>query len=103
MASENKSFVPVDELMETISLHQAAPAAPPAAAPSALKLNLPLAQSENERARGLVDLDRKFVVDVAAMSPKASAYFRQRSFLSPEVCRQWRMGYLPRDTGEDKS
>src|SRR5205085_1849952 len=24
-------------------------------------------------------------------------------FLTPEVCRKWRIGYLPRDTGEDKS
>src|SRR5205823_8084826 len=24
-------------------------------------------------------------------------------FLSPEVCRAWRLGYLPRDTGDDKS
>jgi 5S rRNA maturation endonuclease (ribonuclease M5) len=67
------------------------------------KLNVPLAQSENGRARGLVELDRKFLTDVAAMSPRASAYFRRRPFLSPEVCAKWRVGYLPRDTGEDKS
>jgi hypothetical protein len=35
------------------------------------------------------------------MSPKASAYFRKRPFLTPEVCRVWRVGYLPRDTGGD--
>lgn len=65
------------------------------------RVNLPLAQSDNERARTLVTLDAKFVVDVAQMSPKASAYLRSRPFLSPEACRKWRMGYLPRDTGGD--
>lgn len=75
-------------------------APPPAPEP---KVNLPLAQSENERARALTELDRKFTVDLAEMPPKASAYFRRRPFLSPEVCRRWRMGYLPRDTGDDKS
>jgi len=67
------------------------------------KINVPLKNSDNERARALVDLDKKFVVDVAEMNPKASAYFRRRPFLTPEVCRKWRMGYVPRDTGSDKS
>lgn len=67
------------------------------------KVNLPLSQSRNERARPLTALDEKFVRDVAAMPPKASAYLRRRSFLTPEVQRQWRMGYLPRDGGDDKS
>lgn len=64
--------------------------------------NVPLKDSPNERARGLVDLDRKFIVDIAKMTSKASAYFRRRAFLSPDVCRAWRMGFLPRDTGDDK-
>jgi len=77
-------------------------AAPPVPAPP--KVNVPLKDSENERARGLVDLDAKFVVDVATMSPRAAGYFRKRPFLTPEVCQRWRMGYLPRDVGgEDKS
>ncbi|MDD4918998.1 MAG: toprim domain-containing protein [candidate division Zixibacteria bacterium] len=63
--------------------------------------NVPLAQSDNERARGLVNLDQKFIVDVAEMSPRAASYFRSRPFLTPEACRKWRMGYLPRDTGGD--
>ena len=67
------------------------------------RINAPLAQSDNERARGLVNLDAKFVADVAQMSPKASAYFRSRPFLTPEVCKRWRVGYLPRDTGGDHS
>jgi 5S rRNA maturation endonuclease (ribonuclease M5) len=68
------------------------------------KVNIPLKDSDNERARTLTDLDRKFLVEFGAMSPKASAYFRRRAFLTPEVCRRWRVGYLPRDVGgEDKS
>ena len=65
--------------------------------------NTPLARSENERARGLVNLDAKFVVDPAAMSPKAASYFRHRPFLTPEACQKWRMGYLPRDAGGDRA
>ncbi len=79
------------------------PAAPKPAVAEAPKANVPLRLSENERARGLTELDRKFVVDVAGMTPKASAYVRRRPFLTEDVCRQWRMGFLPRDTGEDKS
>lgn len=70
-----------------------------AAPPPPPKVNVPLAKSENERARALVTLDEKFVVDPAEMPPAASAYFRRRPYLSPEHCRKWRMGYLPRDTG----
>ena len=40
-------------------------------------------------------LDENFVTDVATMSPKASAYFRQRPYLTPAACQKWRMGYLP--------
>jgi 5S rRNA maturation endonuclease (ribonuclease M5) len=65
------------------------------------KVNVPLAQSENERARALVQLDAKFVRDVGAMPPAASSYFRHRPHLTPEVCTKWRVGYLPRDTGGD--
>lgn len=75
-----------------------------AAPPPPPKATVPLIKSENERARALVDLDQKFVVDVADMPPAASAYFRRRPFLTPEHCRKWRMGYLPRDVGRtDKS
>ena len=65
--------------------------------------NVPLVASGNERARSLVMLDAKFVLDPAAMPPRASSYFRHRPFLSPEVCRKWRLGYLPRDAGTDRS
>ena len=79
-----------------------APPAPMASAPKA-EVNVPLAASPNERARGLTTLDAKFTCDLAAMPPAASSYFRRRPFFSPEVCRAWRMGYLPRDTGDDKA
>jgi 5S rRNA maturation endonuclease (ribonuclease M5) len=66
--------------------------------------NVPLAESDNERARGLVHLNSKFIIDPAQMPPAAASYFRRRPFLLSEVCKQWRMGYLPRDVGgEDKS
>ena len=65
--------------------------------------NIPLKDSENERARTLVTLDEKFIVDVAEMNPAAASYFRKRPFLTPDVCRKWRIGYLPRDTAGDKS
>ena len=74
--------------------------APPPPAPP---INVPLAQSDNERARGLVNLDAKFITDPAAMPPAASRYFRTRPFFSPEACRKCRAGYLPRNTGDDKS
>ncbi len=77
-----------------------APAPSPAPEP---EINAPLASSPNERARALTELDRKFTLELAAMPPSASSYFRRRPFLSPEVCRRWRLGYLPRDTGDDKS
>jgi len=54
-------------------------------------------------ARALVNLDDKFVVDAASMSPKAASYFRHRPYLTPEICRRWRVGYLPRDTGGDRA
>ncbi|HYV40079.1 MAG TPA: toprim domain-containing protein [Gemmataceae bacterium] len=82
------------------------PAAAQATAPGPLpeaKRNVPLAESPNERARALTALDGKFTLDLAKMPPRASSYFRRRPFLSPEVCRTWRAGYLPRDIGEDKS
>ena len=68
------------------------------------RVNVPLKDSENELARSLVHLDKKFVVDPANMNPAAAGYFRRRPFLTPDVCRAWHMGYLPRDVGgEDKS
>jgi 5S rRNA maturation endonuclease (ribonuclease M5) len=67
------------------------------------KVNVPLAESSNERARGLVNLHEKFITDPAAMAPAAASYFRKRPWLTSEVAAQWRMGYLPRDTGGDSA
>ncbi len=72
-------------------------------APPPLLTNTPLARSENERARALVNLDDKLTSDPAVMTPKASFFFRTQPFLTPETCRRHRMGYLPRSTGEDKA
>jgi hypothetical protein len=64
--------------------------------------NIPLAQSDNEKARELVTLDEKFVRDVAAMPPAAASYVRRHSILSPETMTKWRTGVLPLDGGGDK-
>ncbi len=63
--------------------------------PEKAAVNVPLAQSENERARALVNLHEQFITDIAAMPPEASAYFRRRPFLTPAVCQKFAMGYLP--------
>lgn len=75
---------------------------PAETATQAERRNRPLAESDNERARGLVNLDEKFIVDPSRMSPRAASYFRARPFLTPERCQAWRMGYLPRDAGGDR-
>lgn len=59
------------------------------------KFNTPLKDSENERARELVNLHELFVTDVGAMNPAVAAYVRPRPYLTPELMEQWRMGYLP--------
>lgn len=74
----------------------------PASAPAPTKRNVPLSRSDNEAARSLATLDEKLVTDIAEMNPKAAKYVRSRPFLSPEVMRKWRMGYLPSDGGADK-
>ena len=70
--------------------------------PQQPKRNTRLAESDNEAARDLIDIDEKFVVDPAEMNPKAASYVRRRPFLSAEVMRKWRVGYLPSDGGGDK-
>lgn len=79
-----------------------APEAPPEPAAAEPPKNVPLEESENEAARELIDIDAKFVVDPATMSPKAGSYVRRRPFLCPELMRKWRVGYLPSDGGGDK-
>jgi hypothetical protein len=63
--------------------------------------NVPLAQSDNENARNLVDLNRELSIDLTALSPPASAYARRRPFLLSEaIARECRCGYMP---GSSKS
>lgn len=72
---------------------------PTAEALAAPMVNVPLKDSDNERARELVNLDEKFVNDVAQMNPKSGAYIRKRPFMTPEMMRKFRCGYLPNDAG----
>jgi 5S rRNA maturation endonuclease (ribonuclease M5) len=58
-------------------------------------VNVPL--QNQEKARHLVNLWEDLIVDPAAMPPAAAAYFRQRPWLTPEICQKWKLGYLPRD------
>lgn len=67
--------------------------------PDAPPFNIPLKDSENERAREVVTLDEKFVTDIAAMNPKAASYIRRRSFMTPDMMQKFRCGYLPNDAG----
>src|SRR6185436_8015902 len=64
--------------------------------------NVPLAQSENEKARELVTLDEKFLRDVAHMPPSAASYVRRHGCLTPAMMEKWRVGVLPQDGGPDK-
>ena len=84
------------EMSSTTAPVQATPKPPTTAEP---RVNMPLKDSENERARALVHLDKKFVVDPANMSPSASSYFRRRPFLTPDVCQACAWGICPRNVG----
>ncbi len=64
--------------------------------------NVPLAQSENEKARELVTVDEKFVRDIGHMPPAAAIYVRRHPCLSPTMMEKWRVGVLPQDGGNDK-
>jgi 5S rRNA maturation endonuclease (ribonuclease M5) len=83
------------------AVHTPVPAAtsptPPLSTPpeEPVSVNTPL--KDQEKTRGLVNLWEDFVVEIDQMSPAAASYFRERPWLTPEVCRQWKMGYLPRD------
>jgi 5S rRNA maturation endonuclease (ribonuclease M5) len=62
-------------------------------------INIPLKNSENERAKELVDLDDRFIIDVEEMSPKAASYVRKRPFMTPEMMEKFHCGYLPNNAG----
>lgn len=84
----------------------AAPAESEAAPPEQqeAEVNVPLTASTNERARALVQLDEKFLVKPdERMNKSAASYMRQRPYMTSEACRAWRCGYLPRDSGSDRS
>lgn len=71
-----------------------------------LRVNVPLEESDNERARGLTHLPDKFLTDLAQMPPAAAAYIRRRAhwFSNPdEVRSEWGVGYLPMDSGGDRA
>ena len=58
--------------------------------------NIPLEESEREKVRELTNLDECFiVVGDENMNRHAAAYQRQHAFLTPEVCKLHRCGYLP--------
>lgn len=78
-----------------ISTANQAPAA--ARSPTPAERNRPLRQHENEAVQSLSTLHEELAVEVAEMAPAAAAYFRQRPWLTPDVCRKWGVGYLPRD------
>ncbi|MSQ97580.1 MAG: hypothetical protein EXR98_23925 [Gemmataceae bacterium] len=64
--------------------------------------NIPLAQSENEKARELTTLDEKFLRDVAHMPPSGASYVRRHPCLTVAAMEKWRIGVLPQDGGTDK-
>ncbi len=57
--------------------------------------NVPLKDSANERARELVTLHVHGTIDVGEMRPDVARYFRQRPWLTSEVCEKWSVTYLP--------
>ena len=64
--------------------------------------NIPLADNDNPKARDLVHLHERLVIDVAQMPPAAAAYVRRHPCLTfPESLRKWSVGILPTG-GQDK-
>ncbi len=61
------------------------------------EVNVPLKRHPKEAARKLEDLYADLVTDPAEMPPNAAKYFRERPWLTPEVCADWGLGYLPRN------
>jgi hypothetical protein len=59
--------------------------------------NVPLKRHPKETARKLEDLYADLVSDPAEMPPNAAKYFRERPWLTPEVCSEWGLGYLPKN------
>lgn len=65
--------------------------------------NVPLSESENEKARSVLGLEEILTTDVEKMSPDASKYWRaRRKFLTDEICSSWGVGVRPSRGGADK-
>ena len=57
--------------------------------------NKPLSHSDNESIRRLASLDEQFITDPSKMTPAARRYMQSREWMTPELLRQARCGYLP--------
>lgn len=57
--------------------------------------NTPLHRHEKEAARELADLCDELITDVGDMSPAAAQYIRQREWMTPELLKEWGVGWIP--------
>lgn len=80
----------------------ASKAPPPAHETTPAIRNVPLAVSENEKARELVTLDEKFLRDIAKMPPAAASYIRRHPCLTPASMLKWRVGVLSQEDGDKR-
>jgi len=71
--------------------------------PKKPKVNIPLADSDNERTRSVANLHKKLTLDISRLNPAASRYVRGYRFLNEEVGDDWLVGYLSKNTGGDRS
>lgn len=67
------------------------------------KRNVPLAESDNAKARELVGMESVLTTNPAEMTPPCSAYWRKRrNFLTDELCAQWGVGVRRGRAGADR-
>ena len=60
------------------------------------KRNTPLLS--NPKTAPLANLYEELIAEPGEMTPSAAKYFRQReTWLTPEVCRKWGVGYIPKN------
>lgn len=67
------------------------------------KVNVPLAESDNQRVRGIDEFYKKLTVDLSRLPPAASRYVRRHGFLTEEAAARWQVGYLAMDTKGDRT
>lgn len=99
----SESLAPSKRGPGTAPVKDSAPVADPE--PPRPKRNVPLSESDNEKARGLVGMEQLFTVDPEKMTPKCSAYWRQRRhYLTDELAKakEWGAGVRPSRAGTDK-